>query len=168
MEPALLLNASYEPLLIVDWKKAITLWFRGKAEVLVSHPRTIASATETFALPSVLRLQRRVRLPRHQVNFTRANVYRRDGHQCQYCGTRFQAVELTFDHVMPRSRGGETSWTNIVTSCKRCNRLKCSRTPQEAQMPLLSQPREPKWWPFSTGAGNIDEHPEDWQPYLWT
>ncbi len=168
MEPALLLNASYEPLSIVDWRKAITLWWRGKAEVLVSHPRKIRSATATIDLPSVLRLQRRVKIPRHRVTFTRANVYRRDGFRCQYCGGRFQSQELTFDHVVPRSRGGDTSWTNIVTSCRPCNRTKCSRTPGEAQMPLLSQPREPRWWPFSASAGNLDDHPEDWKPYLWT
>lgn len=168
MEPALLLNASYEPLSIVNWKKAITLLWLGKAEVIVSHPRAIRSATETLWLPSVLRLQRRVRVPRHRVHFSRHNVYRRDGYRCQYCAKRFAASDLTFDHVLPRSRGGETNWINIVTSCQPCNRLKCSRTPAEAGMPLLQQPREPRWWPFSAGAGNLDEHPEDWKPYLWT
>ncbi len=167
MEPALLLNASYEPLSIVNWKKAIILLLRGKAEMLVSHPRQIRSATQSYELPSVLRLQRRVRIPRRRINFSRHNVYRRDNFACQYCGKRFAAVDLTFDHVIPRSRGGETSWTNIVTSCQPCNRLKCSRTPREAQMPLLNQPSEPRWWPFSASAGNLDDHPKDWRPYLW-
>ncbi len=167
MEPALLLNASYEPLSIVHWKRAITLLLLGKAEMLAAHSRQIRSATKTFDLPSVLRLQRRVKMPRHRVHFSRNNVYRRDNYRCQYCGDRFSSADLTFDHVVPRSRGGATNWTNIVTSCQPCNRRKCSRTPSEAKMPLLNNPTEPRWWPFSAGAGNVDEHPEDWKPYLW-
>lgn len=167
MKPALLLNASYEPLSIVDWRKAITLLWLGKAEMLEAHARKIHSATRSFDLPSVLRLQRRVKIPSHRVHFSRTNVYRRDNHRCQYCGERFNASELTFDHVVPRSRGGDTSWSNIVTSCQPCNRQKCSRTPSEAKMPLLSTPVEPRWWPFSAGAGNMDDHPESWRPYLW-
>ncbi len=167
MKPALLLNASYEPLSIVEWKRAIKLLLLGKAEMLSAHSRKVHSATETFDLPSVLRLQRRVKVPHRRVHFSRKNVYRRDNYQCQYCGDRFSASDLTFDHVVPQSRGGETSWTNIVTSCQPCNREKCSRTPQEASMPLLNKPTEPRWWPFSASAGNVDDHPEDWKPYLW-
>ncbi|MBA2665118.1 MAG: HNH endonuclease [Bradymonadaceae bacterium] len=168
MKPALLLNASYEPLTIVSWKKAITLMWLGKAEVLSSQERHVHAATESFALPSVLRLIGRVRVPRHRVHFSRLNVYRRDAFRCQYCGDKFTGPDLTFDHVLPRSRGGETIWTNIVTSCQPCNRRKCSRTPAEARMPLLSHPQEPRWWPFSSGSGQVDNHPDDWKPYLWT
>lgn len=168
MQSALLLNASYEPLSIVDWKKAITLVWLGKAELLVAHPRRVHSVNQTFDLPSVLRLQRRVRIPHHKIHFSRTNIYRRDNYTCQYCGLRFAQAELTFDHVLPKSRGGPTNWTNIVTSCQPCNRKKCSRTPAEAAMPLLSTPSEPRWWPFSTSAGDLDKHPDDWRPYLWT
>lgn len=168
MKPALLLNASYEPLSIVDWRKAVTLLWLGKAEVLVAQERQVHSAHTSLELPSVLRLLRRVRIPRRRVQFSRNNVYRRDGYRCQYCGERFSGADLTFDHVMPRSRGGETTWTNIATSCQPCNRRKNSRTPSEARMPLITQPYEPRWWPFSAGAGNLEDHPEDWKPYLWT
>ncbi|MFU8806015.1 MAG: HNH endonuclease [Bradymonadaceae bacterium] len=168
MRPALLLNASYEPLTIVSWKKAVTLMWLGKAEVLSEQSEKVRSATQSFPLPSVLRLFTRVRIPRRTVQFSRHNVYRRDGYVCQYCARKYQAHDLTFDHVLPRSRGGQTTWTNIVTSCQPCNRRKCSRTPAEAKMPLISQPIEPRWWPFSTGSGQIDHHPDDWQPYLWT
>ena len=167
MKPALLLNASYEPLSIVDWKRGIRLMILGKAEVLSAYSRHIRSARTSIALPSVLRLQRRVKLPHRRIHFSRANVYRRDNFQCQYCGQTLPASQLTFDHVLPQSRGGPTNWKNIVTSCQPCNRTKCSRTPDEAQMPLLNRPSEPRWWPFSAGAKDVDDHPEDWKPYLW-
>ena len=167
MQPALLLNATYEPLSVVDWRKAITLALLGKAEILEEHDRRVRSPQATHALPSVLRLLRRVRVPRKPVQFTRLNVYRRDGFNCQYCGLRFAVSHLTFDHVFPRSRGGETSWTNIVTSCKDCNRTKGDKTPDEARMPLLKPPAEPRWSPFTASAADIHEHPENWKQYLW-
>lgn len=167
MEPALLLNATYEPLLVVDWKKAITLVLLGKAEVLEAQERRVNSAHRTHRLPSVLRLLQRVSVPRRAVRFSRSNIYRRDGFMCQYCSQKFPTSHLTFDHVLPRSRGGETSWTNIVTSCGPCNRRKGDRTPDEARMPLRTQPSEPKWWPFSKGSWEAREHPERWRPYMW-
>ncbi len=168
MEPALLLNATYEPIKIVSWKKAITLVFLGKAEMLERQDRDIHTAHDSYALPSVLRLMRRVRVPRKPVQFSRSNVYRRDNYTCQFCGESFSPGRLTFDHVMPRSRGGETSWVNIVTSCQECNRLKGDRTPTEAGMPLLKTPKEPRWSPFALGgAGTEGQHPHEWTPYLW-
>lgn len=168
MEPSLLLNATYEPIKIISWKKAITLVFLGKAEMLERQTQEVRSARESFAAPSVLRLLRRVRVPRKPVQFSRANVYRRDSFVCQYCQNKFSPSRLTFDHVMPRSRGGETSWVNIVTSCQECNRIKGDRTPSEAGMPLLKAPKEPRWAPFVLGGVGIDgNHPEVWTPYLW-
>lgn len=166
MEPALLLNATYEPLLVINWRKAITLVILGKAEILEPQVKRVRSATATHELPSVLRLVKRVKVPRKSVQFSRSNVYRRDDYQCQYCGVSSRSAVLTFDHVMPRSRGGGTSWENIVTSCETCNRRKGDRTPQEARMPLLSKPKEPRWWPFSLSTFDGD-HPEHWKPYLW-
>lgn len=168
MKPALLLNATYEPLRIVAWKRAITLVLLDKAELIERHDCEVRSAHDSFALPSVLRLTRRVDVPRHGVRFTRMNVYRRDGFRCQYCDRRFDVDDLTFDHVVPQSRGGRTTWKNIVTSCGPCNREKGDRTPSEAGMPLRSEPGKPRWWPFSESSINIDKHPEDWRPYLWT
>lgn len=168
MEPALLLNATYEPIKIISWKKAITLVFLGKAEMLERYDRVIHTTSTTYALPSVLRLLNRVRVPRKPVQFSRGNVYRRDGYTCQYCDVSFSPSELTFDHVMPRSRGGETSWVNIVTSCKECNRIKGDRTPAEAGMPLVKTPREPRWSPFALGGAHADGNLHElWRPYLW-
>ena len=109
MEPALLLNATYEPLSIVSWKKAITLVLMDKAEILEPQDNEVSSASRSFALPSVLRLYARVKVPRRSVQFSRSNVYRRDGFRCQYCERKHPVSSLTFDHVMPRSRGGQTT-----------------------------------------------------------
>lgn len=167
MQPSLLLNATYEPLSVVPWQKAITLVLLGKAEMLEPQARKVRSATQAFVLPSVLRLRNRVKVPHRSVQFSRSNVYRRDGYRCQYCTQKFPASALTFDHVVPRSRGGLTTWENIVSSCGECNRTKGDRTPVEAQMPLASRPREPRWWPFSLGSYDVEEHPENWRTYMW-
>ena len=166
MEPALLLNATYEPIKIISWKKAITLLFLGKVEMLERHDRDIRTLHRSYALPSVVRLQRRVRVPRRPVQFSRHNIYRRDDYTCQYCARVFAPQQLTFDHIMPRSRGGDKSWVNIVTACQRCNRFKGNRTPEEANMPLLRLPKEPRWSPFSLD-GTLGVTPENWKPYLW-
>lgn len=167
MEPALLLNATYEPLSVVSWKKAITLVLLNKAEILEPQEREVRSATRSFTLPSVLRLYSRVKVPRRTVQFSRSNVYRRDGYRCQYCTVKFPVSRLTFDHVVPRSRGGQTTWENIVTSCSECNRVKGDRTPTEAQMPLASKPKEPKWWPFSSSSWDYGDYNERWKTYMW-
>ena len=167
MESALLLNATYEPIKVIPWQKALTLMLMGKAELLEVHETVVRSATDQFYLPSVLRLVRRVRVPKKPVQFSRTNIYRRDDYQCQYCGDHFAPAALTFDHVMPRSRGGETSWLNIVTACQECNRAKGDRTPHEAHMPLLKAPKEPNWLPFAEGRYAGQEARPEWRPYLW-
>lgn len=167
MEPALLLNATYEPLSIVSWKKAITLVLLNKAEMLEPQDREVSSATRAFVLPSVLRLYSRVKVPRRAVQFSRSNVYRRDNFRCQYCERKYPVSSLTFDHVIPRSRGGQTTWENIVTSCEDCNRLKGDRTPAEARMPLASKPKEPRWWPFSSGSWDYGDYSDRWKTYMW-
>ena len=167
MQPALLLNATYEPLVVVSWKKAITMVLLGKAEVLEAQDALVRSSHREHILPSVLRLLDRVHSPRRAVQFSRVNVYRRDGFRCQYCREALPVGRLTFDHVVPRSRGGETSWENIVTSCGPCNRTKGDRTPVEAGMPLERTPREPRWWPFSMSSWDAEDHPERWRPYMW-
>ena len=110
MEQTLLLNATYEPLTIVDWQRAITLWCSGKVEIIAEHDREVRAVTFTFKLPSVVRLLRfvRVRGRDHVVPFTRASIYRRDGYKCQYCGDAFASEDLTFDHVVPASHGRPT------------------------------------------------------------
>jgi 5-methylcytosine-specific restriction endonuclease McrA len=144
MESTLVLNCSWEPLKIVDWQRAMTLWAQGKVEVLHEHPREVRAVTFSFRLPSVVRLLQMVRLKRRpMVQFTRANIYARDEFTCQYCARAFEPEDLTFDHVIPVAHGGTRGWENIVTACEPCNRKKAARTPDEAGMTLLKKPRRP-------------------------
>ena len=112
MEQTLLLNASYEPLKIVHWQKAVTLWCQGKVEVISVYDREIRAVSISFKLPSVIRLLRYIKIKRRldYVPFSRANIYARDDHRCQYCGDTFPTAELTFDHVVPVAQGGRKDW----------------------------------------------------------
>jgi 5-methylcytosine-specific restriction endonuclease McrA len=167
MEQVLLLNISYEPLRIINWKKAITLLVLGKVEVLEEYGREIHAVSFSVRLPSVVRLLRMVRRPKTPVKFSRQNIYARDRHRCQYCGERFPAEDLTYDHILPRSRGGKTRWDNIVTCCIRCNRKKGGRTPEEANMRLVRKPFRPKWMPAVKITVGFSHMPDCWRDYLY-
>ncbi len=138
MGKVLVLNASYEPLNITNWKRAVILLIKGKAEQLEHNGRLIY---EHFPLPSVIRLRNYVKVPYKDIPLTRRNVLERDRHSCQYC--TYRGDQLTLDHIIPRSRGGIDSWENLVAACVRCNIKKGNRTPKEANMPLARQPRKP-------------------------
>ena len=112
------------------------------------HDEMIHSISLRIRIPRVIVLLFFDRLPRKEVKFTRNNLFERDHNMCQYCGKRFERCDLNIDHVVPRQRGGATTWTNVVCSCVPCNRRKGSRTPEEAGMHLLREPRKPKWRPF--------------------
>ena len=165
---SLLLNASYEPLRVITWQKAIVLLVKGKVEVIASYDRRIRGVRISLVLPSVLRLLRRVRVARrfHQVPFSRSNIYLRDKYRCQYCANRFRASELTFDHVVPVSRGGRKVWENIVTCCIDCNRQKGGRTPREARLTLVRQPRRPSYLSAHAITYGMNEVPNSWRDYL--
>jgi len=169
MEQTLLLNASYEPLKIVDWQKAITLLCQGKVEVISVHDREIRSVTFTLKLPSVIRLLRYIKIKRRfdYVPFSRANIYARDDHRCQYCAEPFPTSELTFDHVVPVAQGGRKDWENIVTCCVNCNRRKGGRTPAEAGMRLMRTPRRPDSAPSIRITVGLHNAPESWRDYLY-
>ncbi|MBI3940515.1 MAG: HNH endonuclease [Acidobacteria bacterium] len=170
MEHTLLLNATYEPLQVVHWKRALTLLFSGKAEVVAEYEREIHSVSFSVKLPSVLRLFKFVKIShRHtRVKFSRANIYARDHYRCQYCGMKCPADELTFDHVVPIVQGGGKSWENIVTCCIRCNHRKGARTPEEAGLTLVRRPGFPHSVAtritFSIGYRSA---PESWRDYLY-
>jgi 5-methylcytosine-specific restriction endonuclease McrA len=167
---ALVLNASYEPLRIVPWQKALLLWFQEKVDILEYHAVFARSVSNSFKLPSVLKLKTYVRPKKLDgVRFCRENVYIRDNYTCQYCAEKFTYKELTIDHVVPASQGGPKTWTNVVTACRSCNQTKANRTPEKARMPLLKPPRAPLWLPvveLSLGAERDDKSPMAWKEYL--
>lgn len=169
MEQTLLLNATYEPLKIVDWRKAITLWCQGKVEVIAVHDREIRSVSFSVKLPSVIRLLRYITIRKHfdRVPFSRANIYARDGHRCQYCGREHPVSELTFDHVVPVSQGGRKNWENIVTCCVTCNRRKGGRTPAQAGLRVIRPPRRPTRAPAVRLTFGLRNAPESWRDYLY-
>jgi 5-methylcytosine-specific restriction endonuclease McrA len=139
MGHVLVLNASYEPLNITTWRRAVVMLLKGKAEGLEHDPdRPLRS---DLHLPTVIRLRQFVHVPYQPMPLTRRNVLQRDGHRCQYCG--YQGDKLSIDHVLPRSRGGPDSWENVITACLPCNVRKGNRTPPEAGMALDRQPRRP-------------------------
>lgn len=164
---SLLLNASYEPIKVVSWQKALILWFQGKVEVIEYHSIFARSVRASFQLPSVMRLKTYVR-PRGlgAVRFCRENVYIRDNFTCQYCAKRLPSKSLTLDHVVPVSHAGPKSWTNVVSACRECNQRKANRTPKTANMPLLKEPKAPHWLPtadLEIRPGNV---PATWIQYL--
>jgi 5-methylcytosine-specific restriction endonuclease McrA len=159
----LVLNASYEPLNVTTVRRAHVLVFKGKAEVIEELNRPLSSASTSFPWPNVIRLVNYVRVPRAvQRKISRRALFARDGWSCVYCGTT--SARLTLDHVLPRSRGGESSWENVVTSCAPCNHRKGNRTAEEANMTLRKPPRPPA--PVLFIHLSAPRIPDGWQPYL--
>ena len=163
MQQVLVLNASYEPLNVCSVRRAHVLVFKGKAEVLEELDRPLTSATDTYPWPHVIRLVAYVRVPRAvQRKISRRALFARDGWRCVYCGTT--NGRLTLDHVVPRSRGGESVWENVVTACAPCNLRKGDRTLEQVGMILHAQPRPPQPVLFiKLAAPRI---PERWTTYL--
>lgn len=164
MNSTLLLNAGFEPMKVISWERAVTLLVLGKADLIEAYESEVRSPTTVMDMPSVVRLRRHNRgRSKNGVKFCRSNVYRRDGFTCQYCGARPGLGRLTFDHVIPRSRGGLTDWTNIVTACSDCNTLKADRSLEQVGFRLARKPERPRNMP-AVGPEAI-EHPV-WNDYL--
>ncbi|MCG8420603.1 MAG: HNH endonuclease [Proteobacteria bacterium] len=165
----LLLSQSYEPIKVISWRRAFTLLMLGKIEVLEEYDRDVRTVNLVFKIPAVVRLLRAFRRHRKPVKFSRVNIYARDNYRCQYCGIKAPISDLTYDHVIPRSHGGMTTWTNIVTCCYECNRRKGNRTPDRAMMKLRCKPAQPHWVPAVSIRISMISMPEAWRDYLyWT
>jgi len=169
MNMTLMLDHSFQPVQIVDWKRAVTLWFQGKVEVIEEHDDEIHSVSFSMKIPSVVRMlyvgmKRSKKIP---VKFTRANIFCRDAYTCGYCGEKKDTTELTFDHVNPVAQGGRKSWENIITACVECNSRKAGRTPQQAGMRLLKTPKQPVWSQVLTVTVGIRKTPDSWRDYLY-
>jgi 5-methylcytosine-specific restriction endonuclease McrA len=169
----LVLNKLYMAVHVISVRRAFCLLFKDLAEVITLDEghyqsydfqswREVSEARAQFKepdddyvrtvhfeiqVPRVIRLLGYDRLPKQRVKFNRRNIFARDGNRCQYCGKKFSTSELSLDHVLPRSRGGQAVWTNIVCACLRCNVRKGGRTPREAAMHLIREPHEPRTSP---------------------
>jgi 5-methylcytosine-specific restriction endonuclease McrA len=170
---ALVLNAdyrplSYFPLSVLNWQDAIKTLVRGSVTVLSEYNRVVRSPSQEIKLPSVLVLNDYVP-DRRTPAFTRFNVFLRDGWQCQYCGHHFKTQELTFDHVIPRSRGGRTIWSNIVTACHDCNVRKGDRLPTEVRMFPMQDPVQPSIGALQKRGRLLSQNflHESWRDYLY-
>jgi 5-methylcytosine-specific restriction endonuclease McrA len=159
----LVLNATYEPINVCTVRRAVVLLLKDKAEVIERADWELHSASATIARPVVIRLVAYVRIPRdsHRRRITRRAVFARDQWTCQYCGSR---SNLTVDHVVPRSKGGASSWENIVASCAPCNRRKGNALPRQAGMHLVRTPRAPSPSVFIQVASPTI--PVAWRAYL--
>src|SRR5216117_1543925 len=163
MQQVLVLNASYEPLNVTTVRRAHVLVFKGKAEVIEEFDQPLRSATVAFPRPHVIRLVQYVRVPRTlQRKISRRALFARDGWRCVYCGTA--GGRLTLDHVIPRSRGGDSTWENVVTSCAPCNLRKGNRLPHEVKMQPHIRPRPPAPVLFIRLA--TPKIPDRWEQYL--
>ena len=159
----LVLNQNYEPLNICQAKRALVLMLEGKAELLENGLGEIRTVYSVFPLPSVIRLGHQVKRPRPQHKLTRLQVFLRDKFVCQYCGK--ESHSLTLDHVIPRSRGGEHTWQNIVSACIPCNHRKAGRTPSEAGMKLLHLPITPRPIGFTVSPYHLRAYPQ-WEKFV--
>jgi 5-methylcytosine-specific restriction endonuclease McrA len=166
-ERTLLLDAGYAPVSIIPWHRAITLLWLGKVEVVEEYDREVRSPSIAVRLPAVVRLIRRFVRGKRRVRFSRQNIFLRDHGKCQYCGDDLAMEDCTFDHVLPRVRGGKTCWTNVVLACMPCNRIKGARTPEEARMVLRHAPRVPHDIPYVVFKLRLlSDVPVQWRDYL--
>lgn len=166
-QQVLVLNSSYEPLQIISVRRAVVLLLQEKAELIEAAERQLRACNFSLDMPLVIRLMRYIRIPRRlKLPCSRRGIFARDHETCQYCGTQPGRNNLTVDHVVPRSQNGKTSWDNVVTACRECNRKKGGRTPEQAHMNLLTKPRQPQYVAFAL-LGELERH-EVWRKYAYT
>lgn len=157
------LDSTYRPVGIIDCLEALVMCIVGKATAVEEYDEEVSSPSVTFKIPSVIVLKSVVKFINGSLNPSRNNIMWRDKNQCQYCGVIQSSRELTIDHVLPRSRGGKNTWTNLVACCKKCNQKKRDRTPTEASMALLNKPVKPK----NSVLRHTNEIQSIWNIYLW-
>ena len=185
--PVLVLNRLWQAVNVCTARRALTLLFEGRAEVGYESPDgqfqtfdfdrwqsftedrkpedLVRTVSFRIGVPRVILLAVFDRFPKKEVKFTRHNIFERDKNTCQYCGRVFERNDLNLDHVVPRDRGGPTSWENIVCSCIPCNTRKANRTPREASMNLIRPPTRPKWRPFMQVNLRTNGH-DSWKHFL--
>lgn len=177
----LVLNRFFQAVQVTSVRRALTLFYKGHARAVDDDYRTwdfenwteipvqpesafIRTPSRDILIPTVVQLIGFERMPRREVKFSRGNIYIRDDNRCQYCGRRFTASELSLDHVVPVSRGGRSSWENVVCACLPCNVRKGNKLLSECEMKLIRQPVRPKWHPLHRLRGH--NFPESWKNFL--
>ncbi len=178
----LVLNKSWMPVHITSARRAFCMLYLGVAKAINEQfemfnfedwaqlkPQdgepVVGLVNGVIKVPKVIVLLTYDRLPKRTVRFSRKNIYLRDKYTCQYCGRKFPPSELNIDHIIPRSRGGKSTWENVVCSCQECNRKKGGRTPEEAGMKLIRKPRKPRWTPY-LGFRFDPKAYKEWKPFL--
>ena len=171
--PALVLNAdfrplSYFPLSLWSWQEAVKAVFLDRVNIVSEYDTEVRSPSFAMRLPSVIALKQYIPISRRPA-FTRFNVFLRDRFDCQYCGDSFPAHDLTFDHIVPRSRGGQTTWTNVVTACSDCNLRKGNKMPREAGMFPRIAPYEPSMTQLQRNGRAFPPNflHESWRDFLY-
>ena len=159
----LVLNQSYEPIMVIGARRAIILILSEKVDALENYRELIHSVYLTLPLPSVIKLKQYARIRRKDIVLSRKNILKRDNHTCQYCGIR--SVPMTIDHIIPRQRGGEDSWYNLVAVCVACNTRKGNRRPREVQMKLVKRARKPTM--ILHLQKFVKQFQGTWRPYLF-
>ncbi len=178
----LVLNKSFLPVHVTSLKRSLILLYQGVAKAvdenyrtfnfdswqslsIIEESKSIGLVDRMIRAPRVIILANYDKLPKRYIKFSRANIFLRDKNKCQYCGKEFKKSELNLDHVIPRTRGGISSWENVVCSCIPCNRNKGGRTPEEAGMKLFRKPRKPEWSPYyHISLTNVMY--KEWMPFL--
>lgn len=159
---ALVLNMDYSPIAVCSVQRAFLLIYLRKADMVkANNSHAFHTVSDTFSMPSVIKLNRYVSVPYKGTVLTRENVFKRDGFKCQYCGT---SKELTIDHLVPKAKGGKTSWNNLVTACKKCNSRKGNYSPEEAGLQLTFRPFRPSYIMYLKYMSGSSL--EEWEPYL--
>lgn len=178
----LVLNADYSPIGIIDWQRAMVWYYRyyytkkPSIDIIEYHDNDyVIGIDQKFSLPAVIKTTRYFRINNTSVNFSRKNLFIRDNHTCQYCGCSYSINQLTYDHIIPKSQwekdSSPTTWTNIVTACKKCNAKKGNKTPTQANMPLMNKPyvpqKAPKYLPLYSQLLTISHDiPKPWLIYI--
>jgi 5-methylcytosine-specific restriction endonuclease McrA len=161
MSRALVLNTTYEPLCVVSARRAVVLILNQKADLVTDTGAAMRSERLTVSIPSIIRLRTFVRVPyRRRAALNRRAVFARDGSRCQYCAAPAESI----DHVVPRSKGGEHVWENVVAACRACNTRKRARMLAETSMTLRRRPMAPRELSWITVA--VGRVPDDWEPYI--
>lgn len=163
----LVLTLAMQPQGIVTWRKAVTLAFKSRVDVLDVYTADVDGGRFSIELPAVIKLRQMYRMHKDGVKFSRANVYQRDDYRCCYCNKRFLPKQLNYDHVVPRVQGGKTVWENIVTACYPCNGRKAGKTAFQAGMRMHYVPYRPHVLSsFRPLVVDLDRVPSQWLPYL--